>query len=424
MAGLSLDHAIIALVALIGFALIALGGRWSAARYFLRGLASVGAGALLLVALTARIYPAVINPVARNEQTDLRQQLAKAQSERDRAVDELQRAVADRKQADLKAAETLTRIGNEVHETTMRFARPDSPVRLGEPTSRPPQSADAVVRDLRALRTAEIVTRPADVVSIQPPAIVPQPPVATAAVAAPPAVAVSPAMAAPPAAAPSTAPTALPPEVKIEPAQKQPPVTAAINQAAPRQVLSTLRTKLASRLETKAFRIEPLAQPELIAGQPGSYYSIDLRNLETGKEFLFDSGRYTFTGGTIEYRQALGVFLNEIVAPLEGKHAYQLYVRGAADRLSYVGRQEAGYEVREIDLLRSDTSGRYTSAPQTIAVGDVIRNRDLPNLRAAYLRSIIGEASPRHVPDILEGLVLSNREAQSRNAEIILFIEW
>jgi hypothetical protein len=428
MGFLSFDHGIVAFLALVGFSLIALGGQWTSKRMLLRGLAGVGAGAVLLVALTTRIYPALTNPVQRVERSDqaqtlrLQKDVDALRGERDRAIEQANAAIADRRRVELQSAEGLARIRRALDETLTRFDGPQSPLRVQRQSPRPETAAEMIISDLSALKSAEVVR---NAPPTEPPAATPvpqvqAPPQLTTPVAAP--VVTT---------APTTPPQATLASASPTPAERAAPIPAAAPTPAPKRApdsapktIEALRGLLATPVERAGYRIKPLDEAELIAGQRGTYYTVEIKDLETSAPFLFGSARYTFPDGTLEFRRALTTFMSDIIAPLEGSKPYQLYVRGRADRLNYVGRLEPSHPYREIDILKVGPGQRYTAPAVSFKVDDVIRNRDLPNLRAAFLQSVIGEAYPKAVPDILDGIIASRREDAQRNAELILFVGW
>lgn len=387
----TIDHGVVAFIALLGFALLALGAHWAASRQFIRGLVTVGAGAGLLVVLTTRLYPALLSTAWVVERDQLRQTLvrerglaASYQAERDRAVERLETAAADRLRLERSNAQAMARIALEVNETTTHYRQSDGAVRLpsGPMNSAPRESVDGIIADVRALRMATVAAPV--VVETQRPEV----------------------------------PVVIVASTPVMPSQSPVQAPSAGNE------VTVLRDRLSTRLDTRAYVIEPLPDVELVTGLKGRYYTVDVKNAESGVTYVFESGRYTLPQGSAEFRRSVNAFMSDVVAKIDGKRPFQLYVRGSADRLSYIGRFEPGYEFREISYLANLGGARYAAEPSVMWIDGVVRNRELPNLRAAFLQSVVGEAFPKKPPQILEGIVAPRREAASRNAELILFVDW
>jgi hypothetical protein len=188
--------------------------------------------------------------------------------------------------------------------------------------------------------------------------------------------------------------------------------------------LNGVKAILESKASTASYKIEPLPDTDLVAGRNGRYYSIELHKPADGERFTFDSAKYTFASSRAAYKSAFNALAGDVLINLEGKVKYDLFVRGSADGQAYTGVLEPGFEYRKISYLPSTPRGKYLSNLASIAVGGTVKNSDLPNLRAEYLRGYISELYPVKSPLILEGAVTKKGNPAARNAELILFVAW
>ncbi len=187
--------------------------------------------------------------------------------------------------------------------------------------------------------------------------------------------------------------------------------------------LAVLRKALDGKMSTGTYRVETLAEPELISGRKGKYYVVELRNPKTGDRFTFDSGKYTFQSSRSAYKTSFNSFAADVLKQLEGHAKFDLFVRGSADAQSYYGQLEPGFEYRTISYLPS-SRGHYLANLATAPVASIVKNVDLPNLRGEYLRKYLGELYPSASATMLEGVVTKKDSPAARNTELILFVGW
>ena len=201
---------------------------------------------------------------------------------------------------------------------------------------------------------------------------------------------------------------------------------APVKPAAPaeNETLAALHKALDSKMATGAYRVEPIADPELITDRKGRYYLIELKAPKTGQNFTFDSGKYTLQGNRGEYKQTFNAFAGDVLKQLEGQAKFDLYVRGSADAQAYSGPYEPGFELKRLSYLPSTGRGKYLANPATVALGSTVRNADLPNLRGEFLRGFLAGLYPQKPAVLLEGNVTKKDNPAARNTELILFVAW
>lgn len=192
-----------------------------------------------------------------------------------------------------------------------------------------------------------------------------------------------------------------------------------------RETLAALKKALDGRMATPNYRVELLAERELLNGQPGRYYSIELRQPKTGNRIAFDSARYTLQGNARdEFNGAFQGFAADVLRQLEGNVVFDLYTRGSADQQSYTGAMEKGFEYSKAAYLPNTGRGQYLLAPATIGLNTTVKNSDLPYLRGEFLRSAVTQLYPAKTIMSLEGTMLKKVTAAARNTELVLFVAW
>jgi hypothetical protein len=191
------------------------------------------------------------------------------------------------------------------------------------------------------------------------------------------------------------------------------------------ETLSALKKALDGRMSTPNYRVELLAERELLNGQPGRYYSIELRQPKTGNRIAFESARYTLQGNAREeFNGAFQGFEADVLRQLEGHVTFDLFVRGTADQQSYTGAMEKGFEYSKAAYLPNTGRGQYLMAPAIIGLNSTVKNSDLPYLRGEFLRSVVAQLYPTKTVMALEGPMLKKVTSAARNTEIVLFVSW
>ncbi len=170
--------------------------------------------------------------------------------------------------------------------------------------------------------------------------------------------------------------------------QAQPVPTARMDDA---RDLMQLKDSMSTRLETPSYDVEVYPDKELIGGRKGKYYVIDLKNAANGIRYYFEGGKYSIPRGDAEFRKSLNTFIADVLSKMEGKVRYDLFVRGSADKKPYTGTFEKGLEYEQLALLKNAGNDRYLNEPQTVRLDRTVRNTDLPNLRAAFMRDVVAD---------------------------------
>ena len=191
--------------------------------------------------------------------------------------------------------------------------------------------------------------------------------------------------------------------------------------------LKRLRDQMAAQMQTDHFDVSTYPDNELIRGQKGRYYVIDLKDASAnGVRFQFEPGKYVISARQKRFRKALNELAQKILQQVDGKVEYRILVRGSADASpTFRGRFEPDHEYTNIRYMRNLGRERYVNEFGTMQIdGPTFKNSDLPNLRAAFLQDTVVKVYPLNKPVILEGSVTSRVDQSDRNVELMLYINW
>jgi len=183
-----------------------------------------------------------------------------------------------------------------------------------------------------------------------------------------------------------------------------------------------LRRKLADRLDTPFYTSQPLEQRALVAGLTGSWYVMRLKL--DGKPFIFADGQFRMPEAVQKVKESMLQLQNSVLVPVEQvAKRTRLFLRGGADTRRLLGATEVP-DVREFRTLPRLPNGTYAAVPRPLPPPVPVRNKDLPNLRADWLR--------QHIRTVLLTLgsadieILENPPApgHERTVDLILYVEW
>jgi hypothetical protein len=185
-----------------------------------------------------------------------------------------------------------------------------------------------------------------------------------------------------------------------------------------------IRSTLRQRRETPFYVSEPIQQGALVADLNGSWYRIQLK--VRNKSLTFPGRQFKLSDQREDILESVGNLNKDLFGPVS-KVAKQtaIFVRGSADARRIVGSTDAPLN-RPISILVIQPDGTYaaTTKQQTYKPSVPVRNEDLPNLRAEWLRETVSpvvELSESNKIRILENVP---RAEQERTAEFFLFVQW
>jgi hypothetical protein len=176
---------------------------------------------------------------------------------------------------------------------------------------------------------------------------------------------------------------------------------------------------------------------ELVQGNKGKYYIINLTDSISNKRILFKSGRYVqdeqLEGNFIS---ALNKFRRQVLENLESKDStvnYKLFVLGSADirgEKTWKDSFDSKYKYNNIQCYKyigeeSASKSQFSQEKITRSVVEPIKVKDLPNLRAAYTKEKFEAiAHEFKKPELLDGRIYPFEDKNQRNAILILFTDW
>jgi Skp family chaperone for outer membrane proteins len=188
--------------------------------------------------------------------------------------------------------------------------------------------------------------------------------------------------------------------------------------AIPRQ---NVRQMLANRLDTSFYISQLLEQRSLVAGLTGSWYVMRLRL--GGKPFVFADGQFRISDAVQEVKESALQLQTEVLGPVaQAAKSTRLFLRGGADYRRLVSTPEVP-EIQELLVLPRLSDGSYARVPRRLRPAAPVRNEDLPNLRADWLRQNIEPVLTYGSADIQ---ILENPPAadQERTVDLILYVDW
>jgi hypothetical protein len=175
--------------------------------------------------------------------------------------------------------------------------------------------------------------------------------------------------------------------------------------------------------EGKNYSIRRLPQTDLVAGRPGEYFRIDLRNANDGSAFVFPAGRFTLGADRDLYREALVDLSNQIHKQLPDPSCYMLYLRGHADagRLA-MAHTSVDRAYRRIEFYPATAANQFGAETSVQILERNLENRHLPNLRAEFTKRQLDGLFPNDRVAILEGRVSREVNADARGVFLILYV--
>ena len=188
-----------------------------------------------------------------------------------------------------------------------------------------------------------------------------------------------------------------------------------------------LRAGLSRQLNADCYLSDPLRRRELVAGYTGNWYILRLKH--HGKPLQFGSGQFGIPGDKKQIEACVRQLHKEVINPVaKVAKRIRLFVRGSANSRRIIGPVGAS-SIRFLTYLPLQKSGRYDLNSKQHSVAVPIHNKDLPYLRAYWLRQLIrpvlATAKPRqqHIEEIniLQNIPLRKH---NRTADFILYVKW
>lgn len=179
------------------------------------------------------------------------------------------------------------------------------------------------------------------------------------------------------------------------------------------------------------YRCKLVGNPEIVKGERGKYFYINLYQSDYEKILTFPSGGYVINDIN-KYENALAEFGENIIKILQKsqfRQGYKIYIKGSADIL---GNQT--FKTVFNNLFRynrvcyyphyKQSSSLFVTKEMCVNIIEPITNDELPNLRAAFIQEKFENfyAPSIEKPKILEGTVTLDISEVDRNVVLLLFL--
>jgi hypothetical protein len=169
-----------------------------------------------------------------------------------------------------------------------------------------------------------------------------------------------------------------------------------------------------------------LNETELVAGKKGVYHAIRLFSPARETIPKFDLGSYRLdTTRHQEVARAFAELNREVVSVLATGNPVTIFVRGRANNMPFKGRgalHDGLCSGNSVSYLPYDRSvKKYASAATQQVLASSYTNKDLPNLRAAFM-ACVAQANIRPAElIILQGEIAETTDRRALTAEMFLF---
>ncbi len=212
---------------------------------------------------------------------------------------------------------------------------------------------------------------------------------------------------------------------------------------------AVLKTINSHRFVTKYLAITPfkfgMVEDGVIPKEDahGNFYQVLLRGSHVSDTLLFGTGKYTIEPkpGTRnahlwgDYSQAIEEFIKLLIDPMSdfGPEVFEFILIGSADLDPdpWTAELQKGYNAAAFKHIRftdfrDKPGGGYEYFPDTLHIGTSYGNKELPQLRAAYIReALLAEPAFQDFKDrfrIVKGTEKKGGTRMDRNCLILLYI--
>jgi hypothetical protein len=186
--------------------------------------------------------------------------------------------------------------------------------------------------------------------------------------------------------------------------------------------LADLRPRLRRGIQSDGFTVSPLKEGAPTREKVGQWYVVRL-NEAAGRPLSFAKRQFRKPEAVPALTASAQRLEQEVLARLaaSGAKSWRLFVRGSADTMPVVRATEAPPQSMTYVPRRADGTWDF-GAKRERTFAERVRNDDLPNLRANWLREEIARAVPSAGP--IEVLGNSPSRAGQRTVELLMYVEW
>lgn len=169
-----------------------------------------------------------------------------------------------------------------------------------------------------------------------------------------------------------------------------------------------------------------LPSDEIIKGQKGKYYQIDLKDSHTSKTIFFEAGKYEIPTFDVDFGKALSQLILDINKLNQNNINCKIYTLGKADLLGSKSFKSTLPKSLDLNIHRQISKGAeiFETSESQVSIPIVFGNEYLPNLRANFMKErITAMANGSNRVEILEGSVVGKVDTYFRNTTILVFLE-
>jgi hypothetical protein len=179
--------------------------------------------------------------------------------------------------------------------------------------------------------------------------------------------------------------------------------------------------KFDSSFDTPFYTFQPLER-SLINGLTGSWYVVRLKI--GGNPIVFADGKFRIPEAVQQVQDSALQLQKDVLIPIkQTAKSTRLFLRGGADSRRLLGATEEP-DAREPGILRRLPDATYEADARCLPKAAHIRNVDLPNLRADWLRQQIRHAVPALGSANIDILENPPSPDHDRTVDLVLYVEW
>ena len=145
-----------------------------------------------------------------------------------------------------------------------------------------------------------------------------------------------------------------------------------------------------SRFIERSFNGELYPETELVKGDTGRYFIINLLDAITKDTLKFEPEKYIIKEWSKKHRRSMADFGSIILDSLKGKVDYKLYIKGSADisgNKTFSAVLDPSYNYKKVFFYKKFSGkNEFISKIDSSFVNKRFSNGDLPNLRASFIR--------------------------------------
>lgn len=189
-----------------------------------------------------------------------------------------------------------------------------------------------------------------------------------------------------------------------------------------------INSNVAIKLSGKNYRLREIQNNEVVKGLKGKYFYVNIFQADYHKLLEFPAGKYFLDNFNL-YGDAFSEFSNEVLKALslnKDLH-YEVFIKGSADHAgnkTFSASLNPDYYYKTVCYYEkfNDKNSLFIPNTKCDTIKQPITNKDLPNLRANFLKEKYETIMTIYKsPIILDGNVELDISSKKRNVALILY---